>query len=70
MKYNMKAFVITIMNHQGSLETSWRCIESGCKYDLDIKRFEAITPRDEPLTFLKQEGIPVSYTHLTLPTKA
>ena len=54
----MKAFVITIMNHQGSLETSWRCIESGYKYDLDIKRFEAITPRDEPLTFLKQEGIP------------
>ena len=54
----MKAFVITIMNHQGSLETSWRCIESGCKYDLDIKRFEAITPKDEPLTFLKQEGIP------------
>ena len=58
MKYNMKAFVITIMNHQGSLETSWRCIESGCKYDLDIKRFEAITPKDEPLTFLEQEGIP------------
>ena len=56
MKYNMKAFVITIMNHD-SLETSWRCIESGCKYDLDIKRFKKQSLRDEPLTFLKQEGM-------------
>ena len=53
----MKAFVITIMQHQGSLETSWRCIESGYKYDLEIKRFEAITPKDSPLLLLEQEGI-------------
>ena len=33
----MKAFVITIMNHQGSLESSWRCIEYGLKYNLNIK---------------------------------
>ena len=26
-------YVITIMSHQGSLETSWRCIESGKKFD-------------------------------------
>ena len=54
----MKAYVITIMSHQGSLETSWRCITSGKKYGLDIERFEAITPADDPLSFLKQEDIP------------
>tara|TARA_B100000676_G_scaffold307864_1_gene367306 strand:- start:221 stop:880 length:660 start_codon:yes stop_codon:yes gene_type:complete len=57
MKYNMKAYVITIMSHQGSLETSWRCIESGKKHGLDIERFEAITPSDNPLLLLEQEGI-------------
>ena len=56
----MKAYVITIMSHQGSLETSWRCIESGKKFGLDIERFSAITPSDNPLLLLE----PVSYTHL------
>ena len=53
----MKAYVITIMSHQGSLETSWRCIESGKKFGLDIERFSAITPSDNPLLLLEQEGI-------------
>ncbi len=54
----MKAYVITIMSHQGSLETSWRCIESGKKHGLDIERFEAYTPDNDPLDFLENEGIP------------
>lgn len=53
----MKAYVITIMNHQGSLESSWRCIEYGLKYNLNIERFPAITPKDNPLLLLEQEGI-------------
>ncbi|BCU97410.1 MAG: hypothetical protein CM15mV16_1540 [uncultured marine virus] len=50
----MKAYVITIMSHQGSLETSWRCIESGKKFGLDIERFSAYTPDNDPLDFFRE----------------
>ena len=33
------------------------CIESGKKFGLDIERFSAITPSDNPLLLLEQEGI-------------
>lgn len=41
----MKAFVITIIDNEKSVEQSNRCIESCKKYGLGVEKFPAITPR-------------------------
>ena len=53
----MKYFVITIMDNDKSVEVAERCIESGKKYGHTIEMFPAITPKDNPLSLLKQENI-------------
>ena len=55
----MKAYVISIMENERSLQVAKRCIESGKKFDLEIKHFAAITPqRNNPHAIAKKKGIP------------
>jgi len=44
----MKAFVITILSHEGSVQASKKCIKSAAKYGLNVEQWKAITPRDKP----------------------
>ena len=53
----MKAFVITIEDNERSVKYAQRCIESGKKHGLEIKQFNAFTPKDNPEKFLKSRGI-------------
>ena len=45
----MRAFVITIINNEKSVEAAERCISSGIKNGVNIEKFEAYTPDDKPL---------------------
>jgi len=53
----MRAFVITIEDNERSVKYAQRCIESGKKHGLEIKQFNAFTPKDNPEKFLKSRGI-------------
>lgn len=58
----MKAFVITIKDNPQSIKVAERCIESGWRHELQIKMFDAITPKDNPVELLKTRGIdPVQF---------
>jgi GR25 family glycosyltransferase involved in LPS biosynthesis len=53
----MKAFVIGIADNEKSLRSAERCIWSGDRHGVDIKMFNAITPKDDPVSMLEKEGI-------------
>jgi len=53
----MKAFVITILENKQSVESANRCIESGKRHGLEIEKFDAITPADNPVELLQTRGI-------------
>jgi GR25 family glycosyltransferase involved in LPS biosynthesis len=53
----MKNYVITILSNEKSVKVAERCIESGNKFDIDIKKFKAITPKDNPHAMMMQESI-------------
>ena len=53
----MKAFVITILENKQSVEAANRCIESGKRHGLEIEKFDAITPADNPVELLQTRGI-------------
>lgn len=53
----MKAFVITITSNDDSIEVAERCIRSGKKHGLNIQMHRAITPNDEPIELLENQGI-------------
>lgn len=53
----MKAFVITLLDNPQSVEVAERCIASGKRNGIEIEKFKAITPDDDPIKLLKQEGI-------------
>ena len=55
----MKAFVITILSHEKSVQAAKRCIKSAAKYGLNVEQWKAITPRDKPHNILEQKGIPL-----------
>lgn len=54
----MKSFVITIMDNPESVKVADRCIKSGKKFGIDIEKFPAITPKDNPLELAKQWELP------------
>ena len=51
----MKAFVITIMDNEKSVQAANRCIKSAKKYDLSVDMFHAVTPKDNPERMLNLE---------------
>lgn len=53
----MKAYVITILNNDRSVKVAERCIESGKKFGLDIQKWKATTPDDDPEKLFKDNGI-------------
>lgn len=57
----MKYYVIAIPTHEGSQRNADRCIESGKRYGVDIKKFDAITPETHDVeSIFKQQGIPTN----------
>lgn len=53
----MKAFVITIMDNQKSVEAATRCMKSAEKYGLRVEYHPAYTPKDKPWEILHKKGI-------------
>lgn len=53
----MKAFVITIMNNERSVQAAERCIKSAKMYDIQVEKHAACTPADNPADFLKGRNI-------------
>lgn len=55
----MMQFVITIQQMQQSVDVAQRCIDSGKKFGLNIRNWTAMTPVDDPESFLRAKGIPL-----------
>jgi len=55
----MKAFVITIMDNPESVRVAERCIRSAAKYGIEVEKFPAITPAQDPVNIAADKGIPV-----------
>lgn len=53
----MKSFVITIKDLPKSVEYAQRCIDS--MPDYNVQMFDAITPKDDPISMAEERGIPV-----------
>lgn len=53
----MKAFVITILDNEKSVASADKCISSAKKYGLDVERFKAITPADDPVAIAEKKKI-------------
>lgn len=53
----MRAFVIAIEDNERSQKAANRCIESAAKHGLEVKKFNAFTPKNDPEKFLKNKGI-------------
>jgi len=57
----MKAYVITIMDNEQSVNSAERCIRSGKKYGQEIEKHKAFTPKDNPFYILHTKGIQPSF---------
>lgn len=56
----MKSYVITVMDIEQSVQAADRCIRSGKKFNVEIEKFEAVTPRSvDVFQMLENEGISV-----------
>lgn len=53
----MKAFVITILDNEKSNQAADRCIASAKKYGLEVVKYNAITPADDPVEIAKKKKI-------------
>ena len=53
----MKSFVITIEDLPQSVESANRCINSMPEFN--VQKFNAITPKNDPITMMKMRGIPL-----------
>ncbi len=53
----MKAFVITIMDNEKSVQSAMRCMKSAEKYGLHVEHHIATTPKDKPWEILHKKGI-------------
>jgi GR25 family glycosyltransferase involved in LPS biosynthesis len=53
----MKAFVIGIADNEKSLHAAERCMFSGDRVGAKIRMFNAITPKNDPVSMLEKEGI-------------
>ena len=52
-----KAFVITIMDNDKSVEVAKRCVGSAQLRGTEVEMFPAITPKDDPVKLLESKGI-------------
>ena len=68
----MKFKVITIKDHEKSMEVAQRCIDSGAKFGYTIENSWAITPKDDPLKIMDRLKLPVArfYDKYSFPDKA
>ncbi len=68
----MKFKVITIKDHEKSMEVAKRCIESGAKFGHVIEHSWAITPKDDPLKMMERLKLPIArfYDRYSFPEKA
>lgn len=57
----MKSFVITIMHLEDSVKLADRCIASAKKVGIDVEKFPAITPYDDPVEMAAKLKIPTRY---------
>lgn len=57
----MKAYVITIMNNEKSVQAAKRCIKSAKMNDIEVEMHQAMTPADKPSNFLASRGIDSSH---------
>jgi len=55
----MKAFVITIEKFDKSVQAANRCIKSAKKYGIEVEKWKAITPSDNPHKILESKNIPL-----------
>jgi len=61
----IKAYVITIMDNKRSFQVAKRCVKHAAYYDIDVKLFEATTPKDKPIKMLKALNIePAGFTEV------
>lgn len=51
----MQAYVITIMDNERSVQVANRCIKSAKMYDIEVEKFPAFTPKDNPALMLKEK---------------
>ena len=61
----MKAFVITIMDHEGSIQVANRCIKSAKKNNIQVDKWFATTPSSMPIDMLLNEGVNIAGLHET-----
>ena len=61
----MKAFVITIMDHEGSIQVANRCIKSAKKNNIQVDKWLATTPSSMPIDMLLNEGVNIAGLHET-----
>ena len=52
-----KAYVITIMDNDKSVEVAKRCVGSAQLRGTEVEMFPAITPKDDPVKLLTDKGI-------------
>ena len=55
----MKSYVITIMDNTESVRVAERCIRSAAKYGIEVEKFPAITPAQDPEYIATNKGIPI-----------
>jgi len=53
----MKAFVITIEGHDLSNQAAERCIESGARHGVEVIKWRATTPDDNPVSLFRAKGL-------------
>lgn len=53
----MRAYVITILQNEKSVEAAERCISSAARHGLAVEKFPAFTPEDDPIKLLEDKGV-------------
>lgn len=53
----MKAYVITLLENERSVMVADRCIRSGKKFGLQINKWTGVTPEDNPIQLMINNGI-------------
>jgi GR25 family glycosyltransferase involved in LPS biosynthesis len=57
----MKSFVITILDNEKSVASADTCIQSAAKFNIDVNKFDAITPSKDPEAIAKQKNVPTDF---------
>lgn len=61
----MKAYVITIMDNEKSVQVAKRCIASAAKQNIQVEHWKATTPNDHPIDKLINENVQIAGLHET-----